>query len=182
MSILTRPQGRIPIGYAMVGGQRVPVALDLEWDRYFAVLTERAGGTVAPSNIVQYIQTTVAPSVVLDSSGDESGDQIFILQNTTVSGGGSGSTYGTATIDFSTGANEASVAVIGQAGILADSKPRAFIMADDTSVDHTASDHRYAQALIGLTCGTPTAGVGFTIYGRCLDKINGNFSLRWEWA
>jgi hypothetical protein len=102
MSVLTRPQGRIPIGYAMVGGQRVPVALDLEWDRYFAVLTERAGGVVGPTNIVQYIQTTVAPSVVLDNSGDESGDQIFILQNTTVSGGGGGASWTEVEIDFGT--------------------------------------------------------------------------------
>jgi hypothetical protein len=41
---LTRPQGRIPIGYAVVNGARVPVTIDLEWDRYFTVMDERAGG------------------------------------------------------------------------------------------------------------------------------------------
>jgi hypothetical protein len=89
---------------------------------------------------------------------------------------------GTATIDFGTGANEASVAVTGQGGILITSKAEAYIMGDDTSTDHTANDHRYAAALIGLTCGTPSAGTGFTIYGRCTDKINGKFTVRWVWA
>lgn len=91
---------------------------------------------------------------------------------------------GTATIDFGAApsANEASVAITGQGSILITSKAEAYIMGDDTSTDHTAADHRYAAALIGLTCGTPSAGTGFTIYGRCLDKINGKFTLRWVWA
>jgi hypothetical protein len=71
MSILTRPQGRIPIGHVVIGGQRLAVELDLEWDRYFQVLTERAGGVVGPSNIVTYISQTVAPSVVLDGGGGD---------------------------------------------------------------------------------------------------------------
>lgn len=91
---------------------------------------------------------------------------------------------GTATIDFGAfpGTSEASVAVTGQTAISATSKVEAFIMADDTTADHTASDHRYAAALIGLSCGTPSAGTGFTIYGRCLDKLQGEFSLRWVWS
>jgi hypothetical protein len=39
------------------------------------------------------------------------------------------------------------------------SKAEAFVMGDDTSGTHTASDHRYFAALVGLTCGTPTAAV-----------------------
>lgn len=89
---------------------------------------------------------------------------------------------GSAVIDFGAGANEASVSVTGQTSILGTSKAEAYIMGDDTSADHTAQDHRYAAALIGLTCGTPSAGAGFTIYGRCLDKINGKFTVRWVWA
>jgi hypothetical protein len=91
---------------------------------------------------------------------------------------------GTATIDFGSfpGVNEVSVAVTGQTGISATSKAEAYMMGDDTSTDHTASDHRYAAALIGLTCGTPTAGTGFTIYGTCLDQMQGNFTVRWVWA
>lgn len=55
MSILTLPQARIPMGYAVVNGQRVPVEIDMEWMRYFATLTERAGGVVAPTNLYQTI-------------------------------------------------------------------------------------------------------------------------------
>jgi hypothetical protein len=94
------------------------------------------------------------------------------------------SAIGTATIDFGVapGSSEASVAVTGQAAILGTSKAEAWIMGDDTTADHTASDHRYAAALIGLTCGTPGVGVGFTIYARCLDKMEGTFAVRWIWA
>ena len=91
---------------------------------------------------------------------------------------------GTATIDFGSfpGTSEASIAVTGQASILATSKVEAFIMGDDTTASHTAADHRYAAALIGLSCGTPTVGTGFTIYGRCLDKMEGDIAVRWVWA
>lgn len=91
---------------------------------------------------------------------------------------------GTATINFGAfpGSNEASVAVTGQGSIGATSKVEAYMMADDTTADHTASDHRYAAALMGLTCGTPTAATGFTIYARSTEKLQGTFALRWVWA
>ncbi len=91
---------------------------------------------------------------------------------------------GTATIDFGAfpGSNEASVAVTGQGAISATSKAEAYLMGDDTTADHTANDHRYGSALIGLTCGTPSAGAGFTIYARCLDRMQGTFKIRYVWA
>lgn len=91
---------------------------------------------------------------------------------------------GTATLSFGAfpGSNEASVVVTGQAAIGVGSKAESFIMADDVSTDHTAGDHRYAALLLGLSCGTPTAGIGFTIYARCIDAMQGNFTLRWVWA
>ena len=91
---------------------------------------------------------------------------------------------GTSTLSFgsSPGSSEASIAVTGQASILATSKVEAFIMGDDATASHTAADHRYAAALIGLSCGTPTVGTGFTIYGRCLDKMEGDIAVRWVWA
>ena len=67
------------------------------------------------------------------------------------------SAIGTATLDFGTGSNEASVEVTGQASILATSKTDAFIMANDETSDHTASDHRYLACIAGITCGTPVA-------------------------
>jgi hypothetical protein len=89
---------------------------------------------------------------------------------------------GTSTIDFSTGLNEAAIAVTGQAAILATSTAEAFIMADDTTSGHSANDHRYFSALVGLSCGTPTAATGFTIYARSTEKLNGTFKVRWVWS
>ena len=94
------------------------------------------------------------------------------------------SATGTIEIDFGAapGSNEASATVTGQTGVLITSKAEAWIMGDDTTADHTASDHRYAAALLGLTCGTPSAGTGFTIYARCVEKLQGAFAVRWVWA
>ena len=91
---------------------------------------------------------------------------------------------GTATIDFGAhpGTNEASVSVTGQTAISGTSNAEAWIMADDTSSDHTASDHRYLPQLASFTCGTPSAGTGFTIYGRSIHKLQGEFTLRWVWS
>lgn len=91
---------------------------------------------------------------------------------------------GTATIDFGSypGSNEASIAVTGQADITSNSKAEAFLMGDDSTSDHTASDHRYAGCFINLTCGDPSAGIGFTIYGRSTEKMQGTFKVRWVWA
>lgn len=88
---------------------------------------------------------------------------------------------GYAEIDFSNGNNEASVAVTGQTTILSTNSAEAFMMYESSS-DHTANDHAYAAALVGLTCGVPTDGVGFTIYARSTEKLNGVFKLRWVWA
>ena len=91
---------------------------------------------------------------------------------------------GTATIDFGAapGSNEASVAVTGQTAIGATSKAEAFVMADDTSASHTANDHRYLGQFATLTCGTPSAGTGFTIYARSTQKLTGTWTLRWVWS
>lgn len=91
---------------------------------------------------------------------------------------------GTATIDFGAfpGSNEASIAVTGQATILATSKAEAYVMGDDTTGDHTASDHRYFAALVGLSCSTPTLATGFTIHARSTEKLQGTFALRWVWS
>lgn len=91
---------------------------------------------------------------------------------------------GTATISFGAapGANEASVAVTGQGTVSATSKAEAFVMADDSTADHTAADHRYFPQLASLTCGTPTAGTGFTIYARSVHRLTGQWQVRWVWA
>jgi hypothetical protein len=91
---------------------------------------------------------------------------------------------GVAEIDFGDwpGASEASVTVTGQGEITPLASAEAWLMGDDTTADHTAGDHRYAAALMGLTCGTPTDGVGFTIYARSTEKLTGAFKVRWVWS
>lgn len=91
---------------------------------------------------------------------------------------------GIATIDFGAfpGANEASVTVTGQAAISASSKIDAYFMADDTTTDHTANDHRYADMLVGLTCGQIVAGASFKIFAICPEQMQGTFKVRWVWA
>lgn len=91
---------------------------------------------------------------------------------------------GTAVINFGAfpGSNETSVSVTGQTAISSTSNAEAYMMGDDTTSDHTSSDHRYANSFISLTCSTPTAGTGFTIYGTCLDTMEGTFQVRWVWA
>lgn len=49
MSTLTLPTARIPVGFATVQGQRVPVVIDPEWMRWASTLTERAGGITGVS-------------------------------------------------------------------------------------------------------------------------------------
>lgn len=91
---------------------------------------------------------------------------------------------GTATLDFGVapGSNEASITITGLATIGAASKAEAFVMADDTSSSHTAADHRYFGQLCTLSCGTPTAATGFTIYARSIHKLTGTWTVRYVWA
>jgi hypothetical protein len=91
---------------------------------------------------------------------------------------------GTATLDFGAapGSNEASVVVGSQATISATSKVEVYVMGDDTTADHTAVDHRYFAGQVGLTAGTPSAGVGFTIYAYGPNKLTYTYQVRWVWA
>ena len=93
---------------------------------------------------------------------------------------------GTATLNFGTvggkGLNSTGVAVTGQASILGTSKAEAYFMGDSTTATHTANDHRQADMFIDLTCGTPVAATGFTLYGTSMQKLSGTFLVNWVWA
>lgn len=88
---------------------------------------------------------------------------------------------GTALIDFGAGGNEAQIDVLVPE-ILATSKAESWVMADDTSIDHTAADHRYFPVFASLTCGTPTVSTGFTIFARSIHKLTGKWTVRFVWA
>jgi hypothetical protein len=84
---------------------------------------------------------------------------------------------------FGGGSNEASFTVIGQTGIASNSHIEAWFHYEDYGDGiHTAADNAYASQSIQLTCGNIIPGVGFTIYGRSLEKITGRFKVRWFWV
>lgn len=91
--------------------------------------------------------------------------------------------HGTGTIDFGAwpGNNEASVVITGLTGISGTSKAEPYIMADDTTADHTANDHKYAATFIDFTAGTPS-GTSCTVYGRSEHRMQGTFAIRLVWA
>lgn len=90
---------------------------------------------------------------------------------------------GTAIIDFGAGlgSQEAQIAFV-DATISAGSKVEAYIMADDTTADHTAADHRYVGSFLNLTAA-PIAATGGTIYARAVPyQLVGTFQVRYVWA
>lgn len=90
---------------------------------------------------------------------------------------------GTAIIDFGAfpGSNEASVAITGESAILAGSLVDAWFRAE-ASADHNVQDHTWAPTFISIICSVPTAGTGFTIYARALERITGKLNIDWAWA
>jgi len=89
---------------------------------------------------------------------------------------------GIVTIDFGVfpGSQEASV-TFSDATISGTSKVEVYVMASDSTADHTTNDHKYLPLLVHHT-GEASAGVGGTIYGRALQKLIGTFKLRYVWA
>lgn len=77
-------------------------------------------------------------------------------------------TTGTATLDFGAfpGTTDTSVAITGQAAIIAGSLVEAWIRPVATA-DHTADEHMIES--IKVYAGNISAGVGFTIYGFCTN-------------
>ena len=116
-------------------------------------------------------------------------DRLAVGKNTTTAvtiasladAGGLTRGSGNATLDFGTGANEASVVVISQTGILATSQVFLTVKADATSASHTANDHKYFLQFCSLTNNTPTANTGFTIFARSVHKLTGTWTISFSW-
>ena len=155
MSNLLLPQGRIPLGFAMVGGQRVPVEIDQQWMRWATTLTERAGGIVAPSNIVNYISSTVAPSVVLDSGGDVD-ESITIIQNITTGGSTGGASWTEVEIDFGTDPVYEASFTITDAAITGASKMQV-LPCGKAATGRTADDWQWDGAAFAANPGSGSA-------------------------
>ena len=94
--------------------------------------------------------------------------------------GVSAQTFGSTTLDFGSlpGKADASVVVIGQAGILATSNVQAFVMGD-TTTDHSSDEH----LMVGIKAiaGSVVPGVGFTIRATAAFQVTGQFTIRWMW-
>ena len=90
---------------------------------------------------------------------------------------------GTIAIDFgSIPSSQAQVDVTGQTDILSTSLAEAWVMADSTS-DNDTNSHQFAGVSFRLTCGMPTAGVGFTIYAVTLaGEATGEFKIKYVWS
>ena len=119
-----------------------------------------------------------------DSTGGRQGIQGVSGSNGTngTNGTNAGNT-GSATLNFGAapGNNTASVVITGQTGILSTSACQAFYMTDTTS-DHNAQDHMFADLVSELSCGTIVPGTGFTIYATASDNVIGTFEVRFNWA
>jgi len=89
---------------------------------------------------------------------------------------------GSATLDFGAtpGTNNVSVAVVGQAGILAGSTVHAWFM-NEASADHNAYEHMVVGMDVVLTCGTIVPGTGFTIFASTQLRLTGQWKVRWFW-
>lgn len=88
---------------------------------------------------------------------------------------------GIATLDFGAfpGASDATVAVTGQAGIVAGSLIEAWIRPEATA-DHSVDEHRVEE--IQVVADTIVAGTGFTIFGRTRNyRLYGAWSVAWAW-
>ena len=90
---------------------------------------------------------------------------------------------GYAVIDFGAwpGGNEASVDVIEQTDILAESYSEAWFSGTPTS-DHTTTDHAFAGSISSVVTSNTIAGVGFTITVYSTEKLQGTFNVNWVWA
>lgn len=99
------------------------------------------------------------------------------------------SASGTTTIDFGAfpGASDTSVAVTGQASIVAGSIVGAWLRPVATA-DHTADEHIVES--IRIEAGNIVAATGFTIYGINTDaggrvdgtRLYGLFTVAWAWT
>lgn len=90
---------------------------------------------------------------------------------------------GTATLNFGAfpGALDASVAVTGQAAIVAGSLVEAWVRPEAT-VEHTADEHIVDPPRV--VAGSIVAGTGFTIYGFTTNNKNhfGRYTVAWAWS
>jgi hypothetical protein len=89
---------------------------------------------------------------------------------------------GNAVLDFGVNPTDvASVAITGQAAIVAGSQCEAWFMRSATATNGL-DEHEEAAALCKLVCGNIVPGVGFTVYAHCLAMLGvDQFTIQWVW-
>lgn len=90
---------------------------------------------------------------------------------------------GTATLNFGStpGTNHVSVAVTGQAAIVAGSHVEAWIMGNDSTAEHNVYEHMFLSGYVMLPISDVVAGTGFTINSITELRLDGTLSVRWVW-
>lgn len=90
----------------------------------------------------------------------------------------------TSTLSFGASpAEEASVVVTGQAGIVAGSYVRAWFQSNDSTADNDTTDHEQAGALCPLVVGSIVPGTGYTIFAHPIAGVAiGDFVVRSAWS
>ncbi len=151
-TVVTKPQGRIKIGTAMVGGQTVPVTVDIEWDRYFDVLTRELNAGLA--GFIGAQGAAGAAVAMLSDDGGSSDEPMFIIQN--IAGGGGGASWTEVEVDFgSDPAYEASF-TIADASITASSKVQV-LPCGKAATGRTADDWQWDGATFAANPGSGSA-------------------------
>lgn len=91
---------------------------------------------------------------------------------------------GTATLNFGAfpGATDASVAVTGQAAIVAGTHLAEPWVWPIATAEHSADEHRVEE--LEVYAADVITGTGFTIYGitRSKTRLYGNWSIAWAWG
>ena len=154
-------------------------------------------GTGDPEDLTGTQATTLLSNLVGDSgsggtkglapapaAGDAAAAKFLKADGTwAVPATGSGA-QGSATINFGAapGTNLVSIAVTGQAGIVAGSQVQAFLMGNDSTATHNTDEHKILANYINFAVDTIVAGVGFTINAITELRLTGTMVLRWRWS
>jgi hypothetical protein len=148
----------------------------LQWNGSAYVWAPGGGGGGAPTTATYVTLSTDATltneRVLTAGSGititDNGAGNTVVIAAT---GGGGGANVGTATVDFGAfpGSSDASVAVTGQAGIVAGSVVQAWLRPVATA-DHSADEHMLETIRVHASSIVP--GTGFTINAFNAGTIN----------
>ena len=149
---VTKPQGRIEIGYATFGAQRVPVTISIEWDRYLSLLTSELNAGLAGFTGAQG-QAGAAVAMLDDGGGD--GEQIFMLQAPATSTGAASWTE--VEIDFGSLPVYDATFTITDAAITSSAVKVALVPCGKAATGRTADDWQWDGGTFVANPGTGSA-------------------------